>query len=532
MRLRGETGLVVLAALGFGAVFSYPLVLHPGALSSFWDWDFAMQLTLAGYRSIIGYHQLPLWNPWKCGGAPLLANPQARILSPFFLLVLILGPAPGTHLAVWLHLAMAWAGGYVLGRVLKMRPLGAVACASAFAASSWFPLHVASGELVMMGFCYLPWLLAFGWLALEQRLRWVWPAAAALALMWLDGSPYTPSFAALMLGLLAVALAVLQRSIRPLWVTAWVFALGLTLAAPSLMLSYRFAAAHPRPTELDVGSLHAVWSALLSRNQDLERQSGVMWGWQEIGAYVGLFMALGIAGLMRPWRALPWALVAAVMVTLTMGARGPWWPWALLHKLPVFSWEHLPYRFIIPLVQAIAVLAGFGADWIADGCGTAIAAALVVAAALDCFWVGTYNLRYPLQDQVAAAAPGDFRQVREPGSGYTIVSRDMVRLTSQNLGIVNCYDYTQWNSSVAASGEPNYRGDQYLLGAGTVVLVKWTPDRLGFTVDAPSATTLVVNQNYDRFWRLTAGRGTIISQGGLLAVSIPAGRQTLRLSYW
>ena len=108
----------------------------------------------------------------------------------------------------------------------------------------------------------------------------------------------------------------------------------------------------------------------------------------------------------------------------------------------------------------------------------------------------------------------------------------MVRLTSQNLGIINCYDYTQWNSSVAASGEPNYWGEQYLLGAGTVDLVEWTPDRLGFTVDAPSATTLVVNQNYDRFWRLTAGRGTIISQGGLLAVSIPAGRQTLRLSYW
>ncbi|MGZ6243901.1 MAG: hypothetical protein ACXWN9_15115, partial [Candidatus Binataceae bacterium] len=160
MRLRGEIGLVVLAALVFGAVFSYPLVLHPGVLSSFWDWDFAMQLTLAGYRSIIGYHQLPLWNPWKCGGAPLLANPQARILTPFFPLSLIFGPAAGAHLEVPLHLAMAWAGGYVLGRVLEMRPLGAVACASAFAASSWFPLHVASGELVMMGFCYLPWLLA------------------------------------------------------------------------------------------------------------------------------------------------------------------------------------------------------------------------------------------------------------------------------------------------------------------------------------------------------------------------------------
>ncbi|MGZ6254047.1 MAG: hypothetical protein ACXWM1_13380, partial [Candidatus Binataceae bacterium] len=392
--MRGKIGLVVLAALVFGAVFSYPLVLHPGVLSSFWDWDFAMQLTLAGYRSIIGYHQLPLWNPWKCGGAPLLANPQARILNPFFLLVLIFGPAAGTHLEVWLHLAMAWAGGYVLGRVVGMRWLGAVACASAFAASSWFPLHVASGELVMMGFCYLPWLLAFGWLAIEQRLRWVWPAAAALALMWLDGSPYPPSFAALMLGLLAVALAVMQRSIRPLWVAACVFALGLTVAAPSLMLSYLFAAAHPRPTALDVGSLHAVWSALLSRNQDLERQSGVMWGWQEVGGYVGVFLALGIAGLMRPWRALPWALVAAVLVTLTMGARGPWWPWALLHKLPVFSWEHLPYRFIVPLVQVIAVLAGFGTDWIAAAGGYVVAVVLVAAATLDCLWVGTYNLRY------------------------------------------------------------------------------------------------------------------------------------------
>jgi hypothetical protein len=523
---------VILAALAFGAVFTYPLLLHLGVLTSFWDWDFALELMVAARRSIVEYHQLPLWNPWMCGGAPLLGNPQARILNPFFLLVLIFGSAAGTHLTVWLHLAMAWAGGYVLGRVLEMRPLGAVACASAFAASSWFPLHVASGELWTMGYCYFPWLLAFTALAMERRLAWVWPAAASLALMWLDGNPYPPSYGALVLAVLAPALAVQRRSIRPLLMTASVLALGLILAGSHLMLSYLFAAAHPRPTALDSGSLHAVWSALLSRNQDLERQSEVMWGWHEVGAYVGLFLALGIAGLLRPRRALPWALLAAVMVALTMGARGPWWPWPLLHRLPVFSWERLPYRFVIPLVQVIAVLAGFGTDWIAAAGGYVVAVALVAAATLDCLWVGTYNLRYPLQNQVAAVAPGDFRQVREPGSGYTIVSRDMVRLTSQNLVIINCYDYTEWNSSVAASGEPNYRGEQYLLGAGTVELVKWTPDRLGFTVDAPSATTLVVNQNYDRFWRLTAGRGTVISQGGLLAVSIPAGRQTLWLSYW
>jgi len=144
--MRRETSLVILAALAFGAVFTYPLLLHLGVLTGFWDWDFALELTVAARRSIVEYHQLPLWNPWMCGGAPLLGNPQARILNPFFPLVLTFGPAAGTHLAVWLHLAMAWAGGYVLGRVLRMSPLGAVACASAFAASSWFPLHVAAGS--------------------------------------------------------------------------------------------------------------------------------------------------------------------------------------------------------------------------------------------------------------------------------------------------------------------------------------------------------------------------------------------------
>src|SRR5580704_4915301 len=165
MRLRGEIGLVVLAALVFGAVFSYPLVLHLGVLSSFWDWDFLMQLALATHTSIVKYHQLPLWNPWKCGGVPLLGDPGARVLNPFFPLTLLFGPAIGVHLEVPLHLAIAWAGGYVLGRIQGMRRLGAVACASAFASSSWFPLHVAAGDVVMMGFCYFPWLLAFGWLA-------------------------------------------------------------------------------------------------------------------------------------------------------------------------------------------------------------------------------------------------------------------------------------------------------------------------------------------------------------------------------
>jgi hypothetical protein len=61
-----EPVMVALAALVFGLLFSYPLLNHLTVAGAFWDWDYAMQLAYAARESIWRYHQLPLWNPWKC----------------------------------------------------------------------------------------------------------------------------------------------------------------------------------------------------------------------------------------------------------------------------------------------------------------------------------------------------------------------------------------------------------------------------------------------------------------------------------
>ena len=105
-------------------------------------------------------------------------------------------------------------------------------------------------------------------------------------------------------------------------------------------------------------------------------------------------------------------------------------------------------------VTAIAVLTGLGTDWIAAAGGSVVAASLIAVATLDCLWVGTYNLSYPLRNPVQAVTAGDFRQVREPGTGYFAVSRDMLRVTLMNEGIINCNDYAGWSTPVAAAGEP------------------------------------------------------------------------------
>jgi uncharacterized membrane protein YfhO len=70
-----------------------------------------------------------------------------------------------------------------------------------------------------------------------------------------------------------------------------------------------------------------------------------------------------------------------------------------------------------------------------------------------------------------------------------------------------------------------------LLGAGTVTITRWSPNRLQYSVDAPAASVLVVNQNYDPSWRVMSGLGPTFSQDGLLAVRLPAGKSEVDLRY-
>jgi len=129
----------------------------------------------------------------------------------------------------------------------------------------------------------------------------------------------------------------------------------------------------------------------------------------------------------------------------------------------------------------------------------------------------------PDESPVASA---NFRQTFAPGAFH-----HMLRSAKSNLGVVQCYDDVAGPHSARGYEQPGYRGERYLLGAGTVILTNWTPNALSFDVDAPSPTVMVVNQNYDPNWRLMQGKGDLFSNDGLIAVRVPAGRQHIELGY-
>ena len=124
-----EVLLVLLAALGFVLAFSYRILLNFSGLGlSITIGTRRWRCTGSSFYSVAHFHQFPFWDPYKCGGMPLIGNPSSRVLTPFFLLHLIRGPLIGIHLEIVAHLAIGFAGAHLLARGARVGKLGANCC--------------------------------------------------------------------------------------------------------------------------------------------------------------------------------------------------------------------------------------------------------------------------------------------------------------------------------------------------------------------------------------------------------------------
>jgi hypothetical protein len=525
-----ETLAVILGAVAFGALYTYPLLWHLTLPSIQNDWDFNAELNWVAYITVAQFHQLPLWNPYKCGGMGMLANPQSRFLSPFFLLHLIFKPTIGLHLEVMLHLAVMWAGCYVMARALNLSPLAAVAAAVTFCGSSWFSMHLGEGQIVMLPFAYLPWLIAIMLIGLDtpSRIPAV-IAGAVLALIVFEGGVLIILYGGPLLGMVAIVEAIRRRSLRPFEFLAIAGVFGVGLAAFKLIPSYQLTSAHPRQPW---GAMAIHWDEFPKiffwRSQQQLSESDRFF--IEFSNYISpafLLLAL-IAVVTGRWRALPWLLMAAIFL---IGARGddgeiPFWRW--LKQLPMYSEMRLSSRFDITLALCVAIVAAYGVDALArfGKVGVAIAVVLIAVGAIDALIIGPPFLWHAF-DRVEQpmSTPPTFRQF------YDIVVFDQTLVATHNTGMPFCYEYTGWPTNVLGFNQPGYRGEQYMLGRGDVQLLNWSPNRLQYNVEAPAPATMVVNQNYDAGWVLRHGDGKIVDEGKLLAVNVPAGTQQIELVY-
>jgi len=265
--IRDDRVLATAGAIAFGVIFSIPLLGGLGTPGRFIDWDYNLGLQWVAYHTVVHFHQLPLWNPYKCGGMAMLTNPGSHVATPWFILTLMFGAFAGIHLEIPIHIAIAWAGGYVLARVVGIRPLAAALSACVFPASSWYYLHLGAGQIWALAYVYTPWFLAMAWRASDRGdIRYAVAAGGALALSFLEGNPYPPAFAVVTAAIVLSAMALMQRSIWPLavLVIATLFAIGFS--AIKLFPGYLVSIQHPRlDFQLEADSWMVMRSALFSR---------------------------------------------------------------------------------------------------------------------------------------------------------------------------------------------------------------------------------------------------------------------------
>jgi hypothetical protein len=320
---RREVALVAAGSIGFALMFGYPVLRHLNYPGAYRDWDLFREMAWVTWNTVVNFHQLPVWNPYLCGGIPMIGDPQSSFFTPLFLLHLLFGPVVGIHLEIFAHLAIGWAGGYVLARAMSLGTLAAIACATIFPASSWFSLHVAVGHHVFMPACYLPWVLALALCAIDRRrLGWASIAGLCMGLIFLEGAPHATSFGILLLAVILTPQVMIRRDAWPLLVIGIVLTFGAGFAAVKLWPTYEFLAQHPRLGYLEHFPMRDLTIALFDPKQEYRRPGLTYYGFFEAGAYLSpFFLGLAVLGAVMRWRRnWPWSVAGIIMFALAMGS--------------------------------------------------------------------------------------------------------------------------------------------------------------------------------------------------------------------
>ncbi len=363
--------------------------------------------------------ELPLWNPYIFAGAPFLAAGQHSAYYPFSLLFLIL---PLTKAYGWFTVSQLWLAGvlmYVFGRILKMRRGSAALAGLVYQGAGFMVISAAVFPMIIAAAVWLPLLLGcIEKIVQDSRFKILWLAlgASALGMQIFAGHVEITYYTLLLMGLYAAwrvgGTAVSHRPItwpivaKPAaWLAGMVF-IGLLLGAVQLVplfevgqrnfregsasfeevLSWAFPARRlltlAVPNFFGNPAYHSYQDVFsgeqVAYTADFEGNPRTHneWGFKnyvEGAIYLGILpLLLAVLGLRiadcglwiagRRSQTILFAVISFFSLAFIFGTP----LYALLYYgLPFINQLHTPFRWIFPLTLSVAVLAGFGADYLA-----------------------------------------------------------------------------------------------------------------------------------------------------------------------
>jgi hypothetical protein len=518
---RPASRLAFFAALSLAA--NWTALGQVGSLNDFRDSHLLHSYEVAAVRTVVEYGELPLWNPWACGGMYAAGNPQTRFASPPFLVSLMFGARRGEGVLAFLFLWLGMEGAF---RFLKLRTgsaLGPALLAPVFGLNGFFGATWALGWAYFYGFALLPWiLLGIAWCVRGRPLGLLLVVGCFSVMIGFGGTYAVPlsGFFALIEAARALyrlktleerkAALVRLAAAGVLTVGACVFRLWPILE--TMQTSPRVMGGAPSNSLLAVGRM-----------------------WFEFGPKGGsaffagpVVVVLALTAFFSRKALFP-ASVVLLSMWLALGYKQPSL-FALLREIPIFSLLRYPERFLFPGSLFLTELGALGIDALLlrsrrRGAWGPVTSALVCLGVLGAlFQAYAYELRthdlalvpqIERLDQPFAQARGN-----RWSQGYFV---------ELNRGSIAC------GEGYPVRMSPSLRGDlpaeEFLQDArsGSARRLAWAPNRIEVEVKASAPTHLIINQNWHPGW--SANHGEVVSHDGLLAVKLPPGTQRVVLRF-
>lgn len=402
----------------YRAQLGVPAVPHNALLSDLvlqnWQWKHFIRQSLAN-------GELPLWNPYLFAGVPFLAAGQHSALYPFSLLYYIL---PLERAYGWFTVVQLWLAGALMYAFLRGIRLGRFAALiggvayqlnSFFTASAVFPMIIAAAIwlpfLLLMCECILSQRQLFGRAA---QAVWIVLGALGLSLSILAGHVEFFYYSLLVMAFWCAARLLSLWLIKREALTALIgrgaallsmVALGIGLGAVQFVpfyelanvsfregrasfeqiLSYglplRHVLAFFMPNIYGSPAQHVYFDLFTGQYTALHwlRADGALItntfmeggkNYVEGASYAGvLTLLLALLGALsgRKDETSYRVLLIAISVIATLFAFGTPLYALLYYGLPGINQLHSPFRWIFPLMFALAALAAFGAQALQDG---------------------------------------------------------------------------------------------------------------------------------------------------------------------
>ena len=553
----------------------WPLLAHPRGVGRY-DWDHAEATRYLVVKSLLRFHEFPYWNPYACGGHPAWAGPDGdpSVVSPLLPLYLALPLQVATHVEVIVFAILSAAGAWVLASRFTRSHAARALVAVVFAANGRLSMQVAAGDIWFLVYALMPWALFFFDRAVgvepslgPPRRRDVVGTAACLAMMLYAGGTTPLVQTLVVLGVYALWLSARVRSWGPLGALGLSGAAAFGLSAPKLVpmldVMHRFAQRIDSPESATLSALDKALTeptqVFASALEGIDRNS-----WHDYGIYVGsAALALLVLGLVLATgrREQPLRLLALVFVTFSLGSFHEYAPWALVHGLPPFSWQHASSPWLQPAVLLSACLTAGAIERLFTRSGRARAVLEVGLLALVA-WIArdiAEVARKPIADGMHESGPTTREQTTtfvtetklpaaldyQPGEAAPAsLSAEMA-----NIGTIECnmfrgldnfngmsaviggYDGRPTQLGAHGRDDPGYHGEVFLAeGSGTATIAAWSPNAVEVHVDkARPGDRLVLNQNWDPGWSVS-GADAAEYQHTIAAV-LRDGTTTVRFRY-